>query len=289
MSSSDSGSRVSSSDRDSSGETTEKNGFSVVAAMRVTQRFSTAGSSASCCPLLNRCTSSMNSTVCLPYKESWVLASSMTARTSLTPAVTADSSVNRRPVAERHDVGERRLAGAGRSPQDQRGRGAALDQLAQRRARAEQVLLPDDLVEGARAHAYGERRRGRDTARRGEEVVLAHRRLTPRLYGAAPMRGLQRQPVQERDHPATTGVGGAPRPSPYHSASSTVTRDCSASRAPQPEQQVAYGLGRQPRSVLLGEPGQQPLVRLAGRRLQLARGSGRRALTPVDADAATAR
>ena len=38
-----SGSRVSSSERDSSGEMTEKYGFSVVAAIRVTQRFSTAG------------------------------------------------------------------------------------------------------------------------------------------------------------------------------------------------------------------------------------------------------
>ena len=43
MSSSVSGSRVSSSDRDSSGEITEKNGFSVVAATSVTQRFSTPG------------------------------------------------------------------------------------------------------------------------------------------------------------------------------------------------------------------------------------------------------
>ena len=34
--------------RDSSGEMTEKNGFSVVAATSVTQRFSTPGSSASC-------------------------------------------------------------------------------------------------------------------------------------------------------------------------------------------------------------------------------------------------
>ena len=51
--------------RDSSGEITEKNGFSVVAATSVTQRFSTPGSSASCCALLKRCTSSTNSTVSL--------------------------------------------------------------------------------------------------------------------------------------------------------------------------------------------------------------------------------
>ena len=98
ISSSLSGSRVSSSDRDSSGPTTENDGFSVVAPMNETQRFSTAGSSASCCALLNRCTSSMNSTVCVPVRPRSRRAASMAARTSLTPAVTADSSVNRRRV-----------------------------------------------------------------------------------------------------------------------------------------------------------------------------------------------
>ena len=98
MSSSDSGVRVSSSERDSSGLTTEKNGFSVVAPMKETHRFSTAGSSASCWVLLNRCTSSMNRTVCLPVMPSSRRAFSTAARTSLTPAVTADSSTNRRRV-----------------------------------------------------------------------------------------------------------------------------------------------------------------------------------------------
>ena len=58
-----SGCSVSSRERDSSGEFTENDGFSVVAATSVTQRFSTLGSSASCCALVKRCTSSMNSTV----------------------------------------------------------------------------------------------------------------------------------------------------------------------------------------------------------------------------------
>jgi hypothetical protein len=48
MSLSVSGLRVSSSDRESSGEITEKLGFSVVAAISVTSLFSTAGSSTSC-------------------------------------------------------------------------------------------------------------------------------------------------------------------------------------------------------------------------------------------------
>src|ERR1035437_5682672 len=98
-SSSDSGCRVSSSDRDNSGDTTEKNGFSVVAPMNDTQRFSTAGSSASCWVLENRCTSSTNSTVCAPFMPSVRRAASTATRTSLTPALTADSSTKRRLVA----------------------------------------------------------------------------------------------------------------------------------------------------------------------------------------------
>jgi hypothetical protein len=97
-SSSVSGSRVSSSERDSSGEMTLKNGFSVVAATSVTQRFSTLGSSASCWVLEKRCTSSTNSTVWAPVSPSARRASSTTCRTSLTPAVTALSSRNRRRV-----------------------------------------------------------------------------------------------------------------------------------------------------------------------------------------------
>ena len=53
------GSRRHSVARLSSGEFTEKNGFSVVAPMRTTRPSSTAGSSASCCALLKRWTSSM--------------------------------------------------------------------------------------------------------------------------------------------------------------------------------------------------------------------------------------
>ena len=77
---------------------TEKNGFSVVAATRVTQRFSTPGSRASCWALENRCTSSTNSTVSRPLRTSPLRAASMAARTSLTPADTADTSTKCRSV-----------------------------------------------------------------------------------------------------------------------------------------------------------------------------------------------
>ncbi len=85
-------------DRESSGATTEKDGFSVVAATRSTTRFSTADNNASCWVLENRCTSSMNSTVCSPCAAAR-RATSMTPLTSFTPADSADSASNRRPVA----------------------------------------------------------------------------------------------------------------------------------------------------------------------------------------------
>ena len=53
--------------------------------------------------------------------------------------------------------GERRLAGARRAPEDDRLQQVALDGLAQRLARRQQVLLADELVEGPRAHPLGER------------------------------------------------------------------------------------------------------------------------------------
>ena len=89
---------MSSRDRESSGEITEKNGFSVVAATSVTQRFSTPGSNASCWALVKRCTSSTKSTVSCPLRASRCRAASMAARTSLTPAETAETSTKCRLV-----------------------------------------------------------------------------------------------------------------------------------------------------------------------------------------------
>jgi hypothetical protein len=89
----------STSDLDSSGETTEKNGFSVVAATRSTIRSSTAPSRASCWVREKRCTSSMNRTVDSPEWVRRRRASSMTPRTSLTPADSAESATKRRPIA----------------------------------------------------------------------------------------------------------------------------------------------------------------------------------------------
>ena len=94
MSARSSGCSVSSSERESSGEITEKDGFSVVAATSTTHWFSTPGSSASCWALVKRWISSRNSTVVRPCRSRSVSASSITFRTSLTPAVIAESSTN---------------------------------------------------------------------------------------------------------------------------------------------------------------------------------------------------
>ncbi len=90
--------------------------------MKETQRFSTAGSSASCCALLNLCTSSMNSSVCLPVRPSSPRAASIAARTCATPADTAEISTNRLLVTDAEHVGERGLAGPRRPPQQHRHR-----------------------------------------------------------------------------------------------------------------------------------------------------------------------
>ena len=81
-------------DLDNRGEITENDGFSVVAATNVTDPFSTPGRSASCCALLNLCTSSIKRTVWVLYKDLFCAAAVITSRTSFTPADTADNSTN---------------------------------------------------------------------------------------------------------------------------------------------------------------------------------------------------
>ena len=85
-------------DRLISGAFTSKNGFSVVAPIRVMIPASTAGSRASCWLLLKRWTSSRNRMVPWPLSTRLCRADSMTSRTSLTPAVTAESDMNWRFV-----------------------------------------------------------------------------------------------------------------------------------------------------------------------------------------------
>src|SRR5690606_28314404 len=66
------------------------------------------------------------------------------------------------------DAGERRLPRPGRAPEDEAADLVALDQRAERAARAEDVLLAGERVDRTRAHAGGERGAGIEpVARRG--------------------------------------------------------------------------------------------------------------------------
>ena len=101
----------------------------------------------------------MNRTVCRPGGTARTWPVSITSRTSFTPALSADSWTNRRFVAEETISASVVLPVPGRAEQDQRHRRVTLDEPAQRRSGAEQVLLADDLVERARTHPGGQRRR----------------------------------------------------------------------------------------------------------------------------------
>ena len=57
-----------------------------------------------------------------------------------------------------HDACQGRLAGAGRTPQDDGRQLVGLDTLAQNTTGSDDVLLPNEIVEGARSHPGGQRR-----------------------------------------------------------------------------------------------------------------------------------
>ena len=79
------------------------------------------------------------------------------------------------------NAGERRLADAGRTPEDHGGDPVAVNEGAQDLARAEQVLLPGELVERARAHPAGERIRDGSV----EKAALFHCTTPVSLFSIA--------------------------------------------------------------------------------------------------------
>ena len=93
ISASSSAFRMNTRHRDNSAEFISKEGFSVVAPTRMMLPFSTKGRNASCCALLNRCTSSANISVRIPllrFSSAWTILS----RISRIPLVTALNSTN---------------------------------------------------------------------------------------------------------------------------------------------------------------------------------------------------
>ena len=97
--------------------------------------------------------------------------------------MTALKGTNSRAVYCAIEPRERRLARAGRSPEDHRAGHASLDRLAQRLARREQMLLSHELVERPRTHA---RRQGLRRLAREQRFAGIRRRTRARHQSAHP-------------------------------------------------------------------------------------------------------
>ena len=141
----------------SSGELIAKNGFCVVAPIRMTVPSSTSGSSTSCWALLKRCSSSTKRIVRWP--AGFQLGGRLLQHVAHFLGAGA-GGVEAGEAAVRlvgDDVGQGRLAGAGRAVEDQRAEPVGREQPAEQLAGAEEVLLADELVERPRPHARGQR------------------------------------------------------------------------------------------------------------------------------------
>ena len=86
------------------------------------------------------------------------------------------------------EAGQSRLAAAGRTMQDHRMGMPLLDRPAQRRSRRQHPLLADQLVEGARPHAGGQR-----SIRSDWILATAHARVVEQLLHARSMAGARRR------------------------------------------------------------------------------------------------
>ena len=189
-------------ERESSAAFTSNDGFSVVAPISTMSPDSTCASSASCCALLKRWISSMKTTVRRPSRRR---RSSARAQDLAHLLDAREHRAHRLEVRARQAADherQRRLARAGRPPEDQRAQLVLLDRAAQRPAGPEDLLLAEDLVERARAHALGERcvgprlvagaracAPGRARRRRASRVVSSRAREPCRQPTASRRRG----------------------------------------------------------------------------------------------------
>ena len=175
--------------RESRGEITSNDGFSVVAPTSTTVPFSMCGRMTSCCALLKRCISSMNRIV------RWAVHPEPVAGLLHDAAQIGHAGADRADGAEvaareRGDQArQRRLARAGRPPQHHRRNSVGFDRPAQRPSGADDMLLAHELVERARAHPGGQRRLAAQLALRA--VFEQRQRFTPeRAAGAGGGRAL---------------------------------------------------------------------------------------------------
>jgi hypothetical protein len=172
--------------RDSSAALSSKEGFSVVAPTSVIVPSSMTGRKASCWARLKRWISSTKSSVPLPRRDA-------AARRFEHLLEVGDAGEDRADLLEaeidlpRQQPRHRRLAGAGRAPEDQAAERARLHQPRQRAVRPGQVVLARDLAQRRRPHPVGERAwPGLVQPRGGEEI--AHDLLIMSFRGAAKRR-----------------------------------------------------------------------------------------------------
>ncbi len=167
--------------RERSAAITSKDGFSVVAPIRVTVPRSTCGRNASCWALLKRWISSTNRIVRWPRSARRSSASPTRPRTSLMPVSTAENGEKCALACAGHEGGERGLSRARRPPEDHRVEVPRLDGGAKKPPGSEEMRLADVLVEALRPHPLGEGRRLAPTlARRLLEQLHAARSLASR-------------------------------------------------------------------------------------------------------------
>ena len=174
-----------------------------------------------------------------PCSPSRARARSTTSRTSFTPAVTADSGSNAFAGRARDEPGDRRLAGARRSPEDDGREPVGLDQDPQRPPGAEELLLADDLVERSRPQPGRQR-------------------------GPAPQPVLDGGAEEVVGHRASGGGSGMGRGRPYHRGGHGHQRDLDATRPTGPWTATAHPVG-----VVPGAPRERG--RRVGRALRLQR------------------
>ena len=169
--------------------------------MNVSRPFSTNGRNASCCALLNRCTSSTNRIVGRPDCAQDHLG----ARNGFADVLDAGEHRGDRDELGierfRHQARQRRLAHAGRPPQDHRMQLAGVERHGKRLAGAEQMPLTDDFVERAGAQALGQRGRRRAGWRTDRSAFCRHRWST----GLAPCR--QRPGITLSSHSRARTIG----------------------------------------------------------------------------------
>jgi len=154
---------------------------------------------ASCCALLNRCISSMKRSVLRPVILSTFSASVKTSRSWAVVALVALSSLKmdevvlaitraivvlpvpcrreaRRQPRRQREHRARRKETHRRSPEQARAEVVRLDEPAQERALAEEVLLPDKVLECSRPHELGQRLGGLEEGRGRGARLFGRRR-----------------------------------------------------------------------------------------------------------------